>query len=74
METYRWFRGRAYLIHLIPGERDGLRRYRVILEEITDEQRSLHFANLDGLVTFLREQEAGLAEDAILPATHELLA
>jgi hypothetical protein len=72
METHHWLQGRAYLIHLIPGERDGLRRYRVVLEEITDGQESFHFATLEGLMAFLREQEAKLAEESFLPA-YELL-
>ncbi len=64
METFYGAHSRAYLMHLIPGEREGLRRYRIILEEITGNRRSLHFANIESLAAYLREQEAQLVDES----------
>ncbi len=60
---------RIYLLHLWPTQRDGLRRYRVILSDARTHEEQ-HFADIEGLVEFLREEEARLIK---APETEALL-
>ncbi len=50
---------RVYLLHLWPTEREGLWRYRVVLDDVLTKRRR-HFPDIESLTKFLHAQEADL--------------
>lgn len=64
MET----RDRVYLLHLSSTRRDGLTYCRVTLKD-GRTNRQEHFADIEHLIEFLRQEAAGLATGSDTDAT-----
>ncbi|MGC9399545.1 MAG: hypothetical protein ACP5HM_10465 [Anaerolineae bacterium] len=56
-------RDRIYLLYLSPIQRNGLRRFRVTLNDARTRKRQ-DFADLEQLMKFLKQEEAQLVGGA----------